>query len=246
MSFPSPELRKGALAVGGALLIYVGLAWALSSAAIAPNPVAPRGEIQVDFGPNRLPGTALSLHKAGFEYQCSECHMDQPRHATPRTFVGEHSTLAFDHGANDRCFNCHHPDPDLADQFVTRDGRPLPFTEHVALCASCHGVVHRDWLRGAHGRRQGYWDRRKGEAERTDCVICHDPHHPVFAPIAPLPPPGVVRGPARPGLAPHGAVPHLLNTPVAPVPDTLRGPAIDPDDAPAYAAPHAEDEEPAR
>lgn len=239
MSTRRSEWWQGALAVTGAMAVYAGLAWGLSSAAIepaqAPSRVGPDGEgLAFDFGPPTVERTVLRLHKAGFEYQCSECHMEQPRSAASRRFIGEHRQLEFNHGANDRCFNCHHPDPDLADQFITRDGQPLPYTDHVDLCASCHGVVHRDWRNGAHGRRAGHWDRTVGKAQRTGCIVCHDPHHPQFAAITPLPPPGVVRGPARSGLEPHSAAARLLNERVAPEAPALRGPAIDPDEEPDH------------
>jgi len=206
--------RGAALVVAG-MLVYVGVALALSSAAIPRNEPLERGVIDVDFGPNRIERTMLQLHKVGFEYDCSECHWNQKRIPIPRRFIGEHSVLDFDHGANDRCYNCHHPEQ--SDAFVTADGRVLEYTAHVALCGSCHGVVHRDWRRGAHGRRSGFFDPRLGETERTDCIICHDPHRPHFAPIEPLPPPGVARGPARQPGGSHGTVAWLLSVPAADV-----------------------------
>ncbi|MCA9561656.1 MAG: hypothetical protein KC583_24080 [Myxococcales bacterium] len=228
---PNAWVAGGVLVALG-LVAYAGVAWLLSSAAQSRTTVSEaRPALAVPFGPDRVPLETLQLHKAGFAYDCDECHYDRVRDRTPRTFVGEHSKLNFDHGRNDRCFNCHH-ETELT-SFVTAAGDVLPSTDHVKLCAGCHGTQHRDWLGGAHGRRSGFWDRSVGALRRTDCIVCHDPHRPAFRPIEPLPPPGVAVGPVHPPLEPHGAVQQILRTPPVVEPDTLRGPAPAPDeDAP--------------
>ena len=222
---------RGAAALGLGLVGYAVVAGALSSAAEERNVYATAGErppgtlvdVVTDFGPDRVARQALRLHKAGFEYECWECHEGRKRDDRYRTFVGEHAKLRFDHGNNRRCFNCHHET--VYDAFVAEDGAAVDYTDHVALCGRCHGPIYRDWRRGAHGRRAGYWDRRRGEQRRTDCIICHDPHHPGFAPIEPLPPPQVAVGPAHSHGAPTGVVARILTTrPRPPVP-VLRAPA---------------------
>lgn len=154
----------------------------------------------VAFGPDRIDRTEMKLHKATFEYDCVECHDAQKRDPSNREFIGEHGKLQFDHGINNRCFNCHHQTE--YDKFVGPDGRPIPFQDHVKLCATCHGTQYRDWRGGAHGRRSGYWDKTRGEQRRTDCLVCHDAHRPAFQPIVPLPAPGVEVGVP---FSPHGA-----------------------------------------
>lgn len=231
MSAASSEFRRGALLVAGGLCVYALVAWTLSSAAQTRNETPERAAIAFDFGPNTVESEELTLKKSGFEYDCVECHYDQKRDARPRHFIGEHRALDFSHGGNNKCFNCHHPDADKVDQLVAIDGTPMSHNDHVKLCAQCHGVVYRDWKHGAHGRRSGYWDRKAGKTERTDCIVCHDPHHPKFAPIAPLPPPGVFVGDTPPTPPSHSVVTHLMQAhPDTPEKDTLRGPAIDPDD----------------
>ncbi len=226
---PDNPWVTGGLWVVVGLVLYVVAALVLSGAAQtrAATP-APKPSLAVPFGPDRVPLENIQLHKAGFDYECYECHYDRVRDRTPRTFVGEHSVLEFDHGRNDMCFNCHH-ETELT-SFVGRDGEVLPSTEHVKLCASCHGPKYRDWLGGAHGRRSGHWDRKAGERRRTDCIVCHDPHRPAFKPIQPLPPPGVAVGVVHPPHPAHGVVRELLGEIPEPEKPALRGPALDPED----------------
>lgn len=218
---------RGVAAVAIGLVGYFALAWLLSSAAqtrplISDHPAVPAA--RVEFGPDRVERERLSLHKASYEYDCNECHWDQPRDPTPREFIGEHGALQFDHGRNNECFNCHHDV--LVDKLADGRGEPVEHDQHGEVCARCHGPQHRDWLAGAHGRRSGYWDKSRGEQRRTDCIICHDPHRPAFAPIQPLPPPGVAIGTPIAAPEPHGVVPQLMR--IRPVPEepTLRGPAL--------------------
>lgn len=113
-----------------------------------------------------------------------------------------HKDLVMRHGAkgrNDHCFNCH--DPKNLEQLRVRDGQAFKLTEGNQLCGACHGPTFRDWERGIHGRRSGFWDRKRGEATRTDCTSCHDPHSPAFPRIAPAPRPYPLH-PTNPHAAP--------------------------------------------
>ena len=60
------------------------------------------------------------------------------------------------------------------------------FDESFRLCGQCHGTIYRDWRKGIHGRRRGYWN---GAKSYLLCAHCHDPHAPKFADLEPLPPP---------------------------------------------------------
>jgi hypothetical protein len=209
-------LFAGLAVYGAGVLVLSALAQPRIGAAEGPTP-------NPQFGPDRVEREALTVRKATFEYECVECHDAQERDPSVREFIGEHGALNFDHGRNDRCFNCHHDT--VYDALVGADGEALAHTEHVQLCARCHGPKYRDWKAGAHGRRSGFWDKSRGEQRRTDCIICHDPHRPVFAPIKPLPPPGVAVGVIHPPMRPHGAVQSLMEIPAEAAKPVHRGPA---------------------
>lgn len=128
----------------------------------------------------------LDLVKLGWTYNCMECHKLLPaRWHYDRPMV-EHQDIRLEHGNNRFCLNCHHPTNRNA--FVDYDGSQIPQGEVVRLCAKCHGTIYRDWLAGVHGRRNGYWDTRRGPQTQLRCIQCHDPHRPAFAPMKPMPP----------------------------------------------------------
>ena len=81
------------------------------------------------------------------------------------------------------CLSCHNPDDygtlRLADQ------RAVLYRDVMTLCAQCHGPQYRDYLHGAHGGMNGYWDLTKGPRTRNSCIHCHDPHAPAFPSMRP-------------------------------------------------------------
>lgn len=216
---------KGALAVIAGLAAYAIVALTLSSAAEAPNPtVLPEEPVALDFGPHQKVQDEVYLHKAGFRYECIECHSWQKRDPDPREFIGEHSKMNLQHGSIDTCFTCHH-ETEYSQLVDPVSGGPLEYNRHVELCVRCHGPIFEDWKMGAHGRRAGYWDTEAGPQTRTQCIICHDPHQPAFAPIEPLPPPGVARGRTHnPPEVPHTTIGQLLRY-APPPPPPEREPA---------------------
>lgn len=130
------------------------------------------------------------------DFDCYACH--EKEKPPPLRFDAnhkliipkEHANIVMEHGRHDRnnlCFNCH--DEQNLERFQTRDGRELKFADSTALCGSCHGPSLRDWEAGAHGRINGFWNRQLGEAQRKDCVNCHNPHKPRFPGRKPAPPP---------------------------------------------------------
>lgn len=138
----------------------------------------------------------LDLVKAGWAYNCMECHKLFPArwHYDDRGF-NEHKNVVLDHGNNRFCLNCHHPVNRNA--FVDYDGAEIAQADVVKLCAKCHGTIYRDWQAGVHGRQNGFWKADLGEKTKLRCIQCHDPHSPQFKAMAPLPP---LRYPSR---APH-------------------------------------------
>lgn len=146
----------------------------------------------------RQPTFRPQWENAGLTYRCSECHAMFPSPDEPRTPLLQHRDIDMKHGLNDRCYNCHHRED--RDTLADDRGRPIAFDEPQLLCAKCHGPVYRDWLHGAHGRTNGYWDPERGPVDRRKCVECHDPHVPPFPPMPPAPPPVTLRmGDQTPG-----------------------------------------------
>lgn len=140
----------------------------------------------------------LDLIKLGWRYNCMECHKTlEAKWEMDRLWV-EHKTVQLNHGNNKFCLNCHHPENRNA--FKHDDGSEIPEQNVVALCARCHGTVHRDWEAGVHGRQNGYWDRSKGARSKLTCIQCHDPHNPRFAAIESLTAPHY---PKRAAASPH-------------------------------------------
>lgn len=223
------DFVKALLAVLVGLVGYYLVARVLSSAAEEQHTAIVREKpFDLDFGPDKKRQPAVLLHKAGFAYECIECHSWQERNPDPREFIGEHSLMNLEHGSVKSCFTCHHEAE--YDQLVDpQGGGPLAYNQHVKLCARCHGPIFSDWKNGAHGRRAGYWDKSAGPQTKTDCIICHDPHQPAFKPIAPLPPPGVARGKSHlPSGEPKTTVGKLLK--YLPPPPPAEREAAEPDD----------------
>lgn len=118
-------------------------------------------------------------------FPCTSCHADIPPNPERRPLEAMHSDIVLDHDQEHRwCLDCH--DVNDRDQLHLASGALVPFTESYRLCGQCHGTQYRDWRTGVHGKRTGYWD---GAKRYLLCVNCHNPHHPRFASLQPLPPP---------------------------------------------------------
>lgn len=158
----------------------------------APRPYQARPPEVSDPSPLRDPPTEkMTIQRAGIEYRCVECHRHF-QNAEPirdRT-MGEHRDIELDHGANDRCLNCHHRENRNA--LVDHGGEEIPFSDVPRLCGKCHGTIYRDWKRGIHGKRVGSWQLDSADRRAFACNECHDPHAPRFPSLTPAPPP---RGP---------------------------------------------------
>ena len=129
----------------------------------------------------------LDLVKAGWTYNCMECHKLFPArwHYDDWPF-NEHKDIKLDHGNNRFCLNCHHPTNRNA--FVDYDGAEIVQADVVKLCAKCHGTIYRDWQAGVHGRENGFWNASMGDKTKLRCIQCHDPHSPKFKDMKPLAP----------------------------------------------------------
>lgn len=168
-----------------------------------PRPTAeqPTVGLSTDTHLDKTPPRAtkgLDLVRAGWTYNCMECHKLFPArwHYDTRPF-NEHKDIQLDHGNNRFCLNCHHPTNRNA--FVDYDGAEIKQADVVQLCAKCHGTTYRDWEAGVHGRENGYWNVSMGTKTKLRCIQCHDPHSPKFKAMKPLAP---LRYPPRAANAP--------------------------------------------
>ncbi|TNF22378.1 MAG: hypothetical protein EP329_28780 [Deltaproteobacteria bacterium] len=146
----------------------------------------PRGE------PLRSPLTDPPIvHVNGYDRDCMDCHMLFRSPAPKDRGLIQHQNVVFQHGINARCLECH----DQADRnrLTLGHGETIGFTESERLCAKCHGTAFRDWQAGAHGKAVGSWVIGSPERHLMTCVACHDPHHPAFAGLTPLPGPNTLR-----------------------------------------------------
>jgi hypothetical protein len=90
-----------------------------------------------------------------------------------------HSVIKLNHGANDRCYNCHLIQD--RNKYTANDGSGIIPVNVEKMCARCHGLIYKDWQSGTHGVRRGKWSAQTVfERETFTCTECHDPHSPVF------------------------------------------------------------------
>ena len=115
-------------------------------------------------------------------FPCEDCHEGEPADPMVRE-LDEHDHIQLEHG-DLWCLDCH--DRDQRDLLHLSDTTPVEMSESWRLCTRCHAKKIPDWRAGVHGKRTGYWS---GPKEYRTCVVCHDPHAPLFKPITPKPPP---------------------------------------------------------
>ena len=132
----------------------------------------------------------------GFRMPCLDCHrhLGSPTEDPVIRGHGPHNQVVLDHGANNRCFNCHHPETDKYGSFVANNGSVIPVETVEKLCGKCHGAHYRAWKQGAHGQRSGYWNPDLGPRKTAHCNSCHDPHRPYFKAPPTLPGPRTLQG----------------------------------------------------
>jgi hypothetical protein len=166
----------------------------------AQPPVGLQADTHLDKTPPRAT-RGLDLVRAGWTYNCMECHKLFPARWHYDRPLNEHTDVRLEHGNNRFCLNCHHATNRNA--FVDYDGSEIAQADVVQLCGKCHGTTYRDWQAGVHGRRNGYWNEALGERTRLRCIQCHDPHRPKFPQMKPLAP---LRYPPRAAHPPTGTL----------------------------------------
>jgi len=117
-------------------------------------------------------------------WPCSQCH-EKGKFERDRRRLSYHEDIRLRHGDKERwCLDCH--DYEDRDKLRLASGTKISFDESHRLCGQCHGPTYRDWKKGIHGKRTGYWN---GAKRYLLCVYCHWPHEPHFKALEPLPPP---------------------------------------------------------
>ena len=130
-------------------------------------------------------------------HPCSNCHQWMLSDPTPRALKTPHDNFELQHGLHGKgkfwCFTCHH----LHDKggLKTLEGEKLDFSEAYVLCSQCHPDQARDWVFGAHGKRQGNW---QGTRQVFNCTACHYQHRPAIKARAPKSGPDMRMGLERP------------------------------------------------
>ena len=180
---------------------FVGLGFLISAVILfvlpkqATIPVAEAVEVRADQirpGPWREALQDPPMINVGtLNQRCSDCHVLFDNIRDPDRPLYQHTDIVLHHGTNDACLNCH--DKDDREKLAIRGQNPVGFNQAQLLCAQCHGPIYRDWQRGTHGKTIGYWDASRGPSTKLICTQCHDPHSPVYSPIAPLPGPNTLR-----------------------------------------------------
>ncbi|WP_145244319.1 cytochrome c3 family protein [Urbifossiella limnaea] len=141
-------------------------------------------------GPPVVPTGTVDEKGRPVSIACATCHASNP--ANPEAKLGTpltrfHQGLTGKHG-NLTCTSCHNPADGYASLRLA-DGKSVPYTAVMTLCAQCHGPQFRDYQHGAHGGMTGHWDLSKGGRSRNNCVDCHDPHAPKYPTVTPAPGP---------------------------------------------------------
>lgn len=126
-----------------------------------------------------------------YEYRCTDCHNLFKNDTEKSVGLVQHTNIVFNHGMNNRCFNCH--DRLDRNKLVGRDGAYISYTDIPLLCSQCHGTTYRDWQKGMHGKTLGSWETGSPDQHRLACDQCHDPHAPAFPAYVPLPAPNTLR-----------------------------------------------------
>ncbi|MFO0851233.1 MAG: cytochrome c3 family protein [Gemmataceae bacterium] len=189
---PSPStIRRWLIALPAVAIAVVGCS--RQSPQPTDQPVAARPvaaghpvTIRTPSGPPSVATGAVDDKGRPVTIACATCHSTKPVNAeakigTPlRAF---HQTVAGSHGSLS-CTSCHNP----ADGYATlrlADGKAVPYTEVMTLCAQCHGPQYRDYQHGAHGGMTGHWDLTRGGRQRNTCTDCHHPHAPKYPTVSP-------------------------------------------------------------
>lgn len=192
MTFDIADRRRGLTALLAAALVASGCGrpalpqepdeTVSPAPAVAHHPIT----IRTPHGPPVVTTGTYDEHGRPVTIACATCHATKPANAdrqlgTPLVLF--HQGLVGKHG-NLSCVSCHNPADGYASLRLA-DGKTVPYTDVMTLCAQCHGPQYRDYQHGAHGGMTGHWDLTKGGRTRNNCVDCHNPHTPKYPTVSP-------------------------------------------------------------
>lgn len=158
--------------------------------AAADPPVLHPEVIRKPSGPPQVRTGQVDAGGQPVQVACNVCHTTRPTNLATNSggqLIEFHQGLKVQHGGLS-CASCHNPTDGYASLRLA-DGRSVPYTEVMQLCAQCHGTAYRDYQHGSHGGMTGYWDRSRGARARNNCIDCHDPHSPGYPLVRPAPGP---------------------------------------------------------
>lgn len=110
-------------------------------------------------------------------FKCSSCHGDKKVTITNAAAMS-HDDIKVNHGPKDGPFSCNtcHSKEDR-DLLISSDEKKIDFDHVYNMCGQCHFRQKKDWVGGAHGKREKYW---AGKRVVYNCTSCHNPHSPKF------------------------------------------------------------------
>lgn len=158
---------------------------AVSDASPATSPDRYPVTIHRPEGPPRVAVDTRDVFGNPVTVACANCHSIRTpnnNNRSPSDLDEFHRGMTFAHGTVS-CFSCHNPRN--YDTLRLADGTAVEYPDVMTLCAQCHGPQYRDYLHGAHGGMNGFWDLTRGPRIRNNCVDCHDPHAPAFPMMQP-------------------------------------------------------------
>lgn len=110
---------------------------------------------------------------------CSNCH-SVPLEQLKAEHKGEkkaHWDIELKHAGihTMECATCHNTDN--LNELKTVTGKMLTFDHSYKQCAQCHSQQYKDWVGGAHGKREAGWAPPR---VIYSCASCHNPHDPAL------------------------------------------------------------------
>lgn len=160
--------------------VFLGVLFAFSNNLISSQGKKEKNPSQKVAKDIQVPPPPLSADL----FPCSDCHEEIETNPERRE-LDLHDDIILKHDEKNRwCLDCH--DAKNRDMLHLADGRLVDFKESYELCGQCHGPKLRDWRKGIHGRRTGFWNGRK---KYLLCAHCHNPHAPRFGKLKPEPAP---------------------------------------------------------
>ncbi len=146
--------------------------------------------VRTPLGPPGVPTGTFDEKGRPVTVACATCHTTKPANADAKLgtpLIQFHQGLVGKHGILS-CTSCHNPADGYASLRLA-DGKGVPYSQVMTLCAQCHGPQYRDYQHGAHGGMTGHWDLSQGGRSRLNCIDCHDSHTPKYPTVSPAPGP---------------------------------------------------------